>query len=371
MSQRGNKKAPVVAAEAEKKKGPSPPTKSCYLAVAEPLPSNVTLKDIMETLPKEVFHKSYVKAIRSILTTFAFTALGIYLINLSPWYLLPFAWIFAGTAACGLFVLGHDCGHRSLVPSVFINDIIGTLTLTLLVYPYHPWRIQHNHHHANTNRLHVDNAWQPTNPDVYAKHNIVVQTVLRFIKGPTWFFGSIGHLFQEHFDISAYSPEQRPGVRQSWYACGIFALTVFPLLYTFFGVWGLFSFYVMPWFVFHFWMSTFTLVHHTLPHIPFLDDTEWSPIASRLTFTVHADYPFWVEFLCHDINVHIPHHFSTSIPSYNLKTAHRSMKQNWGKYMHEAVFGWELLYDIATKCNLFHKDNYYQSFATFWAAGTE
>jgi len=186
-----------------------------------------------------------------------------------------------------------------------------------------------------------------------------------------WFFGSIGHLFQEHFDMNAYSPDQRAGVRQSYFLCGFFVLTVFPLLVNFFGITGLLKYYVVPWFVFHFWMSTFTLVHHTLPHIPFLDDKVWSPIASRITFTVHADYPLWIEFLCHDINVHIPHHFSTSIPSYNLKKAHRSLKANWGKYMHEAVFGWELLYDIATKCHLFHEKSYYQTFAAFWAAATE
>ena len=50
MSQRGSKKSvtPVT------KTCPAAPTKSCYKSVAEPLPSNVTLKDIMETLPKQV-----------------------------------------------------------------------------------------------------------------------------------------------------------------------------------------------------------------------------------------------------------------------------------------------------------------------------
>jgi len=365
MKQRGASKTAVAEPRKVER-----PTKSCYKSVAEPLPDNVGLKDIMDTLPKEVFAKSYFKAIRTILTSLVFTALGIYLVYLSPWYLLPFAWIFAGTASCGLFVIGHDCGHRSMFPSVFVNDVVGTLTLTMLVYPYHPWRIQHNHHHANTNRLHVDNAWQPTWPETYKNASPVVQFALRLVKGPAWFVGSIGHWIMEHFDVSVYTPDQQPLVRQSLYACGIFAATLFPLMYKFVGVWGIFSYYLMPWMVYHFWMSTFTLVHHTLPHIPFLDEKEWSPVASRITFTVHCDYPLWVEFLCHDINVHIPHHFSTAIPSYNLKLAHRSMKENWGKYMHEAVFSWELMNDIATKCHLFHNESYYQTFAAFWEASS-
>lgn len=35
--------------------------------------------------------------------------------------------------------------------------------------------------------------------------------------------------------------------------------------------------------------------------------------------------------LCHDISVHIPHHISQKIPSYNLRLAHESLVKNWGK----------------------------------------
>lgn len=38
-----------------------------------------------------------------------------------------------------------------------------------------------------------------------------------------------------------------------------------------------------------------------------------------------------IEILCHDINVHIPHHVSSKIPSYNLRAAHKSLEENWGK----------------------------------------
>lgn len=40
-----------------------------------------------------------------------------------------------------------------------------------------------------------------------------------------------------------------------------------------------------------------------------------------------------IEILCHDINVHIPHHISPRIPSYNLRAAHESIQENWGKVM--------------------------------------
>lgn len=46
---------------------------------------------------------------------------------------------------------------------------------------------------------------------------------------------------------------------------------------------------------------------------------------------MHCDYPRWVEWLCHDINWHVPHHVNSKIPWYNLRPATESLRQNWGE----------------------------------------
>lgn len=43
-----------------------------------------------------------------------------------------------------------------------------------------------------------------------------------------------------------------------------------------------------------------------------------------------------VEFLCHDINVHVPHHVNSKIPWYNLRAATDSLRQNWGQVSPQA-----------------------------------
>lgn len=50
------------------------------------------------------------------------------------------------------FVVGHDCGHRSFSKNKLLEDIVGTLMFAPLIYPFEPWRIKHNHHHAHTNK---------------------------------------------------------------------------------------------------------------------------------------------------------------------------------------------------------------------------
>lgn len=37
-----------------------------------------------------------------------------------------------------------------------------------------------------------------------------------------------------------------------------------------------------------------------------------------------------MEFLCHDINVHVPHHVSSKIPWYNLRMATDYLRKYYG-----------------------------------------
>jgi omega-6 fatty acid desaturase (delta-12 desaturase) len=46
-------------------------------------------------------------------------------------------------------------------------------------------------------------------------------------------------------------------------ACALFAFVGLPLLTYYTGVGGLVKYWLMPWLGYHFWMSTFTVVHHT------------------------------------------------------------------------------------------------------------
>jgi acyl-lipid omega-6 desaturase (Delta-12 desaturase) len=63
--------------------------------------------------------------------------LGIAAIAFAPWYLLPPAWVFTGTAMTGCFVIGHDCAHRSFSTSRKVNDLVGHLFMLPLIYPFH------------------------------------------------------------------------------------------------------------------------------------------------------------------------------------------------------------------------------------------
>lgn len=49
------------------------------------------------------------------------------------------------------------------------------------------------------------------------------------------------------------------------------------------GISGVLKYWLMPWLGYHFWMSTFTVVHHTAPHIPFKPAEEWNAAKAQLS----------------------------------------------------------------------------------------
>ncbi|HEY9653457.1 MAG TPA: fatty acid desaturase, partial [Coleofasciculaceae cyanobacterium] len=58
---------------------------------------------------------------------------------------------------------------------------------------------------------------------------------------------------------------------------------------------------------------------------------------------------------------------STAIPSYNLRLAHQSLKQQWGDKLCESRFSWSLMKQITDQCHLYHPETHYQSFKDYYA----
>jgi omega-6 fatty acid desaturase (delta-12 desaturase) len=334
-----------------------------YKSIGAELPDGVTLTDIVKSMPQEVFQINPIKAWSAVAITLASVAASLYLISVSPWYLLPFAWFIAGTAFTGFFVIGHDCGHRSFSTNKLLEDIVGTLAFMPLVYPFEPWRIKHNQHHAQTNKLVEDTAWHPVMPTEVEKWSPMQKTIYQvFLGSPLKLWASVGHWWIWHFDLAKYTEKQKPRVLISLAAVAAFAVIGLPAIASVAGIGGVLKYWLMPWLGYHFWMSTFTVVHHTAPHIPFKPAEEWNAAKAQLSGTVDCEYPRWVEFLCHDISVHVPHHVNSKIPWYNLRAANDSLKQNWGQYMTSCTFNWKMMKTIFTELHVYDKSKNYVPF---------
>ncbi|KAK6942287.1 Fatty acid desaturase domain [Dillenia turbinata] len=332
-----------------------------FTQIGEPLPDDVTLRDVIATLPKTVFEIDDFKAWKSVLISVTSVALGIFMIAKAPWYLLPLAWAWTGTAFTGWFIIGHDCAHKAFSRNKLVEDILGTVAMMPLIYPYEPWRFKHDQHHAKTNMLYEDTAWHPVWLEEFNSSPLLRKAII-YGFGPFRAWMSIAHWLMWHFDLKKFRPNEVNRVKISLACVFAFMAVGWPLIIWKTGIIGWVKFWLMPWLGYHFWMSTFTMVHHTAPHIPFKNPDDWNAAQAQLHGTIHCDYPRWIEILCHDINIHIPHHISPRIPSYNLRAAQESLFENWGKYMNLATWNWRLMKTIMTVCHIYDKEENYIGF---------
>lgn len=292
-------------------------------AAPKQIPSTVTLEDIFNSLPSEVFIQDRVKAYSSLLISLLSLSFSLYLLAKCPWYIWPIAWVIGGASVTGLFAIGNDCVHRAFAKTKVVNDIVGTLLMLPLGYSYVSWKTCHKYRLAS--------------PSKSNSSSTIVDEIWKWAKGQTFWCASIGHWAQQHFDISYYKPEDRLRVRISNYGVLAFGIVFFSSLFWYTGFIGIVKYWLLPWLAYHVLMSTTTL----LPTVV-LDEKSTSTL-------VHLSYPKWLEFLTNDISITIPRSISTSIPHYKLRKAYSALKQQWGDYFLEVNFDWDLVTELLDK----------------------
>ncbi|MGF1487489.1 MAG: fatty acid desaturase [Prochloraceae cyanobacterium] len=340
--------------------------------------SNLKIEDVVKTIPPALFKKNYTKAWFHLLVNIGIVIFCYFLLAIVPWFFLPPIWVVTGTAITGFFIIAHDCGHYNFAKKRWVNNLIGHLFMTPLLYPFHCWRLRHNAHHNLTNKFggerwqqlkdmllwKADPDWQPIRAEIYGNLRQRTKLMAQIMRGPFWWLGTIQNSFDQIFiDLPQVTHKETFAAKFSINLVKIFAVIFIPLLIFTVGFWGLLKFWLIPWLIFHFWFSTFTLIHHTSHKIPWKSGEKWNHAEAQLSGTVHCNYPYWVEFLCHNINYHVPHHVAPAIPFYNLKEAHQSLKKNWNSYLKESDFSWNLIIEIITECQLYDEQKQcYESF---------
>lgn len=124
------------------------------------------------------------------------------------------------------------------------------------------------------------------------------------------------------------------------------------------------SWWLMPWLVFHAWLSTLTLLQHTAPHIPFRSaGPEYDMGQAVISGTVTVSMPRWLELLLNDANYHLPQHISPAIPFYHARAAQQWLASRLGPYMTETKLSWGLLSSLITQCQVW--DQQLQAYRPF------
>ncbi len=329
------------------------------------------LQDVRAVIPAELKQPKRSRAVGALAVVAAqvvvATALAGVVWAQGWWFAAPLTWVLGSIAACSMFVAGHDCAHSSFLRSRRAMEIIGHLCMAPVLYPMRAWKYSHDAHHRETNRLgggegvYFDNAWSPRNVGDYQrmlvddKPNAVLYRIIRLVPP----VGSFFHLLGYHWRPSLYRPHHRRRVARSIVATLAIDAVVAGAIWTFTGsILAIFHFWLLPALGFHAWMALYTFLHHTADDIVFLEPERWTPIAGQLDGTVNCLAPRWLSFLHLNIDVHIPHHVTTTVPSYHLRAANEAIRASeFGSRMTERRLTISYLRQTVRTCQLWRSDH--------------
>ncbi len=294
-----------------------------------------TLKDVRDAIPDICFEPSTARSLSYFFLDLGLIA-GLYAIAVAidSWWFYPIFWFAQGTLFWALFVVGHDCGHGSFSKHKWLNNLVGHLSHSAILVPFHGWRISHRTHHSNTGNIETDESWYPVTEKQYQEMGIpekLMRFYLPLLAYPLYLFRRSPGKQGSHFlpGSPLFRPSERNDVITStiWWSAMV-ALLGF--LTAQFGWLFLLKYYLGGYVVFVVWLDLVTFLHHTEDDIPWYRGDDWYFLKGALS-TIDRDYGIF-NSIHHDIGTHVAHHIFSNMPHYRLKIATEAIKPLLGEY---------------------------------------
>lgn len=262
---------------------------------------------------------------------FGLWAVAFLVFHLGFWWIALLLTVPAGMFLVRLFMIQHDCGHGSFMPSKAANDWIGRVLGIFTLTPYDYWRRAHAMHHATAGNLDRRNNMgdiMTLTVDEYLALPWHGRLGYRLYRNPVVMFG-LGPFYNffilQRLPIGMMKDGWRPWVSTMGTTVGI-AVFLGLLIWAFgpapallvtlptmlvaatIGVWLFF-------------------VQHQFEEVEWARHGEWKREEMALTGSSHYDLPQPLRWLTGNIGIHHVHHLSARIPFYRLPQVLKDLPQ--------------------------------------------
>jgi len=244
-------------------------------------------------------------------------------LSVSYWLTLTLALPAAGLAI-RTFIIMHDCGHGSFLPSRLWNDVVGWVTGILTATPYSHWRREHAIHHATSGHLEERGTGDITTLTVREylglgwfrriRYRLYRNPLLLLVVGPAYLF--VKHRWpsrkfagrREVINVFGTDLALAGMVTTLSLLIGFreFLLIWIPILMLS-GAAGVWLFYVQ----------------HQFEHAYWRGGDEWDYETAAVAGSSYFRLPKVVQWFTGNIGFHHVHHLSPRIPNYRLERCHR------------------------------------------------
>jgi len=243
-------------------------------------------------------------------------------LSVSYWLTLLLALPAAGLTI-RTFIIMHDCGHGSFLPSRTWNDVVGWVTGILTTTPYAHWRREHAIHHATSGHLDQRGTGDinTMTVDEYLRAGWLRRVWYRIYRNPlTLLVGGPTFLFIKHRwpTKSIAGKKERLNVHLTNLALAVL-VTALPLLVGFKDVMRI-------------WLPIFLLsgsagvwlfyVQHQFEDAYWKGGKEWDYATAAVSGSSYFRLPRLLQWFTGNIGFHHVHHLSPRIPNYQLERCH-------------------------------------------------
>lgn len=245
-----------------------------------------------------------------------------YSLNWSYWITLGLS-IFAAGFMVRIFIIFHDCGHKSFFKKTRWNEITGFITGLFTFTPYHKWHRSHNKHHATVGNLDKRGTGDvlTMTKDEYNSSSKGRRLFYRLYRNPFLLLGIGGpylFLLQNRVFAKRVQPREKRNVI-------ITNITVFAIIAGIGFFVGFKEFILIQLPIFYLtsvggvWLFYF---QHQYEGVNWYRSKEWDYKTVAMHGSSFFKLPKLLQWFSGNIGFHHVHHLSARIPNYKLEQCH-------------------------------------------------
>ena len=225
----------------------------------------------------------------------------------------------AGALLLRVFIIFHDCCHRSFFKYKWLNEVVGYITGVLTFTPYEQWRNTHVTHHATSGNLDkrgTGDIWTLTVQE-YSKLSSWKKFVYRIYRNPLFMF-VMGPIFIFLLDYRVNRKHISTKERWNTYATNLGIVALLGTLSFFFG-WQAMLAVQIPMFMISgitgIWLF---YVQHQFEESYYESNDQWNYKLAALKGSSYFRLPTVLNWLTGNIGYHHIHHLNPRVPNYHL-----------------------------------------------------
>ena len=221
------------------------------------------------------------------------------------------------------FIVFHDCGHGSFMPSKRANRWVGRFTALLVWQPYENWRFDHAVHHGTAGDL--DRRGQGDVPTLtmqeYYERPWQQRLGYRLFRNPLVMFG-LGPIWSLMVGPRLSSRDKRRRLRNSIILTNVVLVAAVTALCLLFGITTVLLVQILPAYLAGMAGVWLFYVQHQFEDVYWESSDRWSYDDAALEGSSYLRLPKLLQFFTGNIGLHHVHHLNARVPNYNLQAAH-------------------------------------------------